>query len=812
LLAALPVGATPQDTGEFLLGTVSVTPVFFDSNGQTDTQTQHWSDELDGQGRDEIDQVMAKLEEGLDWWVDTLAALGTVHDLEFQIDRTYVDSPFPTQYEPIDRNGSQFNLYVTEFLAGVGHDNVNSIEAGVRRFNHQQRIAHGTDWAFTIFVVDASDDADDRFAIGSGHRGAFAFPGGLFFVIPSTRSAAIFAHETGHIFWAMDEYESGHSWSETRGYYNTQNLNGIRGNPDPAFEQEISIMLGFDPLDAAFAQNVSPATTLAMVGWQDSDGDGVFDLADVPLELEAAGYFDEAAGEYRFAGIASAVPLINQNTAGPQSDITLNRISQIQYRLDDGPWQMAAEPDTQRTEFDLTVPISQPFDTIAWRAIDLQTGITSNVIDGTRDLPSQAPAAVSGIAFVDHDGNGDRGAGEELLPGTTLTIQHADGSPPFAGRVEAGDYDDGLLPGPLTGLSFAIEGDELLTGNVATFVSAAAGDQRVFYSYDPLLHRYADEWSESEVFGVEFDEPVEQVTLDVISLDDNSFGRLEAYSQSGELIARTTSASLAAGESTALQIGDSAARIARIRAFGHAGSSVAISKLVFGTHSTTVTDEHGRWSWEHLADGEYLVKPTAANVIYQFDTDPILIQVSGGTSLLEPTPAARVDSIRHNEFLAHDATGTEGVTARDALVIVNDLGMYGQRLLQPDETEGFDVDVNNDGVVSALDALLVINYLGEQGESEPAGSEPAGERTVRAWVAMPDSPPAGPTPEQNIPEILFGSTGRTVVSTSPEAAAAVQDDRIDFGDLAATADHYHTARWKSPVEADFEEPFDDYAV
>ena len=33
LLTAVPLGALPTDTGEFLLGRVAVTPVFFESNG-----------------------------------------------------------------------------------------------------------------------------------------------------------------------------------------------------------------------------------------------------------------------------------------------------------------------------------------------------------------------------------------------------------------------------------------------------------------------------------------------------------------------------------------------------------------------------------------------------------------------------------------------------------------------------------------------------------------------------------------------------------------------------------------------------------
>ncbi len=108
LLAAGGLGVTPLDTGEFLLGTVSVTPVFFDSNGQIDPKTQNWSQETDQQGLDEIDQVMVELNAGLDWWVDTLDTFNTVHSLEFDVNTTFVEDPFETRYEPIDRNGAGF--------------------------------------------------------------------------------------------------------------------------------------------------------------------------------------------------------------------------------------------------------------------------------------------------------------------------------------------------------------------------------------------------------------------------------------------------------------------------------------------------------------------------------------------------------------------------------------------------------------------------------------------------------------------------------------------------------------------------------
>ncbi len=608
-----------------------------------------------------------------------------------------------------------FVNYVTEFVIDQGYADATSIEEGVRRFNQDQRTLHGTDWAFTIFVVDSSDDQDRQFAAGPGHRGAFAFPGGLFMVVPSTRTAEIFAHELGHIFWAMDEYLFGASWQDQRGYYNGNALNAA-DNPAENFEQEISIMRGFTPLEQAFDQRISPASTLAFVGWQDTDGDGVFDVADVPLDLQASGYFDPETSEYHFSGSASAVPLMNRNSAGPQSDITFNRVSQIQYRLDDGDWIDAAVPDQQVVEFDILMEIEQSFDTIQWRARDSNTGVVSEILTGTPVMPALTAASVAGLAFIDANNDQQRGANEIALESATVVVRNADGSPLFRGHVDAGEQPDGFLSDSLAGVTITVNGEGLNT-NAGAFTSADAGAQAVFYHYDPLPNRWSEAWSGEITLGAEFDQPVGQVTLDVVGVHDGGFGRLEAFDAQGQLLTRATSHALATGEVETITVNDPQGRIVSVRASGHAKSEVGFRKISFGIVDTFVTDPGGSWSFQNLADGQYMAEFVPERVIHQFENSSVSFEVSGGSSDFVMSNVELVDSIRHNAALPEDANGQDGVTSLDALVIINDLGRNSQRILQPGETDGFDVDVNNDGIVSALDALLVINFLG-RGDSE----------------------------------------------------------------------------------------------
>ncbi|WP_230682071.1 hypothetical protein, partial [Streptococcus pneumoniae] len=75
----------------------------------------------------------------------------------------------------------------------------------------------------------------------------------------------------------------------------------------------------------------------------DSDGDGIFDVLDIPLQLEGVGRLDSATNTYRFTGKAAAKALPNRNSSGLQNDITLNRVGRIEYRFDDNsPWLVAA--------------------------------------------------------------------------------------------------------------------------------------------------------------------------------------------------------------------------------------------------------------------------------------------------------------------------------------------------------------------------------------------------------------------------------------------------------------------------------------
>ena len=723
-MTAAPLGATPLDTGELLLGTVAVTPVFLESNGEIDTESQNWDPQ-------EIDEVLGRISEGVNWWSTVLANLGTAHTLDFVIDDTYARDPFETRFEPIDRTSGAFVNYVSEFYTAQELDDSPSLERAAKLFNDGQRDKLDADWSFTIFIADSSDDPDGFFASGGQFFGGFAFPGGLFTVIPSTRPASTVAHELGHIFWARDEVLGAGSYTDRRGYYNSQNLNAA---DNPAGNQLDSILSGGAPLNRAFESFTSPASTLAFVGWQDSDNDGIFDAADVPLDLDVVGYFDSVNSTFNVSGTASAVPLINQNPSGTQSDITLNRISELQYRIDGGDWQVAAEPDLQQTDIDVSIPIGVDFETIEIRAIDTSNGVTSPIIQGTSSSHAITEGGIRGFTFLDENQDAQRGLTESLFSGTQVTVTNLDGSALFGGSVTASEFDEGQLPAVIDGVTLSAEGTQVQS-QVQSLDSAASGNARVFQSFNTQREALLDGWNDSNVLVAEFDELVGSATVDAIGLstgnfDIGSYARVEAYDSSGLLITRTTSELIAPGENASVTVEDPQGQIASIRVFGHASTDVAISSIDFGTSGQVTADADGSWQIDNLAAGQYTVEFSSQNVIFQ--TDAVNIEVSAGTSSLVAAAVNRVDSPRHNADLATDVNGDSAVTALDALLVINDISRQGSRLLTANETGGDQIDVTNDGEISALDALVIINMLNDLNDLE--GEQISGAQTTDAAI------------------------------------------------------------------------------
>lgn len=733
VLTALPFGAEPNDTAEFMLGRVAVTPILLESNGQLDASTENWS-------RAHIDQVLANLTEGLDWWEALLRTKTNVHTLDFVIDRTFADQPVPSAYEPINRVSNDYALWTQEFLTRVGYAQASSLDENMRAFNSAQRQKANTDWAFSVFIVNSEIERDGTFAPGGSFSRAFGFAGGLFFVTPSTRPASTFAHETGHMFWARDEYIGGSSYYQQRGYYNTQNLNAFDNNPDPAFQQSPSIMSSGTAMEKAFNDVVSPASTLAMVGWQDTDGDGIFDLLDVPLRLEGVGRVDVTTGSYRFTGNARAQALPNRNSSGLGNDITLNKVRRIEARLADGPWMTVSQADSYATPLELAIPLGgRQSGTLQLRAVDSVTGVTSNVFEGVIGTIPDATTApgINGFVWNDANANGLFDASETGLGAQEVRLVGASGQPLVLQRAIEPDEK---LPGPLSssaynGVALSALGADA-NGNVGVFSdSSASTGARVFRPYSIGLGAFADTWNDRRQLKIEFGSATTFVSVDIIGSGQRSYGRLELYDASGQLLERATTGSLAAGTVQTLSLGRATADVAYAVVRGHMSTGIKIDNIHYGPATQSTTDAWGRYGFANLPAGSYTVQLVLAGSNAQVTSSAgqqrqVGLQTAATTSHIDFGTHFE-NSAWHNVKRAEDVNDDGYVTALDALLVINLLNQNASLPALNADTLLFSpyLDVSNDAFLSALDALLVINVVNgtnrqAAGEAPPLESSP----------------------------------------------------------------------------------------
>ena len=80
----------------------------------------------------------------------------------------------------------------------------------------------------------------------------------------------------------------------------------------------------------------------------------------------------------------------------------------------------------------------------------------------------------------------------------------------------------------------------------------------------------------------------------------------------------------------------------------------------------------------------------------------------------------------HNADRPTDVSGDSSTSAIDALIMIDFLNTIGAFRIPPNEASEFGfVDVNNDGSVSAIDALIVIDELNTRGAAEGEFDRPA---------------------------------------------------------------------------------------
>jgi len=285
LPVAAPVGI-PQGA-EFMIGDIHVNTVYPESDGTSDPNSEQWTD-------DELRDVSQGV----------IAAM-----LAFQQTWDYISINFAfsfynrvqTRYEPIAHNMDSDYLWIADCMANIqggpftGRDEM----LAVHELNNSKRGGpNPPDWVFTIFVADGS-------AEGGRFRGAnytaYAQLGGPYNIMPFptnpannpnnldmiTLFAGIMMHETIHIFWGLDEYESAPSICSSRsGYLNYENRNKVSTPPGGGDLMGCPTYVHCLMWDGRSAEQPLCFYTAGQVGTVDANENDIPDLFDMPPTIE----------------------------------------------------------------------------------------------------------------------------------------------------------------------------------------------------------------------------------------------------------------------------------------------------------------------------------------------------------------------------------------------------------------------------------------------------------------------------------------------------------------------------------------------
>ena len=325
--SGLPFGSQSNLTTAFMAGTCYVKVVLLESSENSEN-IYDWLPE-------QIESVKNQTALATYWWEEMYAKQGYLGNLEFVLDFEKADNPYVIDYEPTEHTSNTYTWFQNYFNSQGASGNF--ITAGTKYAN-TLRETNGTDWAFTLFVANGS--------LFDGGGSGYAFLGGPFLNVTYSnggygisRLKEVIAHEMGHIFNAEDEYAgSGGSYNSVSGYYGTQNTNAANDRPESAGAQEASIMLA---MREPFANLTSPASTLAQLGWQDTDGDGIIDVLDVAFSETVTAdnnKYDKASNTYTVGGDFKVGAMKAAASFSGNAAITTNTIDYVQYRFDSGAW------------------------------------------------------------------------------------------------------------------------------------------------------------------------------------------------------------------------------------------------------------------------------------------------------------------------------------------------------------------------------------------------------------------------------------------------------------------------------------------
>ncbi len=239
----------------------------------------------------------------------------------------------PTGTEPILYSMLADSTWVADVMANRGFPGTPSdyLQA-VHEFNNQGRRTLGTDWVFTVFIVNSANDSDHMF---QGARTiSYSYLGGPFLAVPypagsegSDTFMQLMKHEISNIFWALEENVGGQSsCDDYSGYLNVQNLNKVKEINDIGAKVGCTPGYIVEPClanvqDMLYGYSGPPCDySMAMLGNIDVNRNNVPDVFDAPPVVTFAHAAVETLTsivDAKIDFIVTARPVTNRNSQQP---------------------------------------------------------------------------------------------------------------------------------------------------------------------------------------------------------------------------------------------------------------------------------------------------------------------------------------------------------------------------------------------------------------------------------------------------------------------------------------------------------------
>ncbi|MFY9558501.1 MAG: putative Ig domain-containing protein, partial [Blastocatellia bacterium] len=194
---------TPQyfSNSDAMDGSVAVAVFLIESNGAIDPNVYTWT---------QSDQSLAisQVIDGLNWWVDQSRAFNLGRPLQFTLVPYMATNPVcQVPYEPVLHPGTDAGLWISQIMNNMGASAGPTIFERVAAFDRVTRDQNRANWAYSIFIGYNPPPARASFTDG---RASWAYIGGplanVLFHSYGWQLSNIISHESGHIFYACDEY------------------------------------------------------------------------------------------------------------------------------------------------------------------------------------------------------------------------------------------------------------------------------------------------------------------------------------------------------------------------------------------------------------------------------------------------------------------------------------------------------------------------------------------------------------------------------------------------------------------------------